>query len=74
MHLFMQPLQLPPPSPSLARWLTNTAVPSSVQSAVVAASSIPVPPNQGMKVWCYISIKVHLVACFEHICSSQWLI
>ncbi|AQK89606.1 trehalose-6-phosphate synthase14 [Zea mays] len=40
------PLQLPPPSPSLARWLTNTAVPSSVQSAVVAASSIPVPPNQ----------------------------
>uniref|UniRef100_A0A804QJA5 CTLH domain-containing protein n=1 Tax=Zea mays TaxID=4577 RepID=A0A804QJA5_MAIZE len=41
-----RPLQLPPPSPSLARWLTNTAVPSSVQSAVVAASSIPVPPNQ----------------------------
>jgi len=67
MHLFMQPFQPPPPGPSLAGWMVNAAASSSVQSAVVTASSIPVPPNQGMQVWCYISVKVHLVVCFEHI-------
>ena len=67
MHLFMQPFQPPPPGPSLAGWMVNAAASSSVQSAAVAAASIPVPPNQGMQVWCYISVKVLLVVCFEHI-------
>uniref|UniRef100_A0A1D1XQS9 Topless-related protein 2 n=1 Tax=Anthurium amnicola TaxID=1678845 RepID=A0A1D1XQS9_9ARAE len=31
---------------ALAGWMANAAASSSVQSAVVAASSIPVPPNQ----------------------------
>ncbi|ONM31014.1 topless-related1 [Zea mays] len=39
----------PPPGPSLAGWMANAAASSSVQSAVVAAASIPVPPNQGMQ-------------------------
>lgn len=63
----MQPFQPPPPGPSLAGWMANAAASSSVQSAVVAASSIPVPPNQGIEVRCYISDKLHLVAWFEHI-------
>ncbi|XP_058077196.1 protein TPR1 isoform X2 [Magnolia sinica] len=33
-------------SNALAGWMANAAASSSVQSAVVAASSIPVPPNQ----------------------------
>jgi hypothetical protein len=52
MYLFMQPFQPPPPGPSLAGWMANAAASSSVQSAVVAAASIPVPPNQGMQMWC----------------------
>jgi hypothetical protein len=39
MYLFMQPFQPPPPGPSLAGWMANAAVSSSVQSAVVAAAS-----------------------------------
>jgi len=42
------PFQPPPPGPSLAGWMANAAASSSVQSAVVAASSIPVPPNQAV--------------------------
>ncbi|OEL28088.1 Protein TPR1 [Dichanthelium oligosanthes] len=43
------PFQPPPPGPSLAGWMANAAAASSsVQSAVVAASSIPVPPNQAV--------------------------
>ncbi|ONM31023.1 topless-related1 [Zea mays] len=38
----------PPPGPSLAGWMANAAASSSVQSAVVAAASIPVPPNQAV--------------------------
>lgn len=34
---------------ALAGWMANAAASSSVQAAVVTASSIPVPPNQG---WC----------------------
>nr|CAB3476729.1 unnamed protein product [Digitaria exilis] len=44
------PFQPPPPGPSLAGWMANAAASSSVQSAVVAASSIPVPPNQAVSV------------------------
>ncbi|KAM0861873.1 hypothetical protein ACQ4PT_045607 [Festuca glaucescens] len=40
------PFQPPPAGPSLAGWMTNAAVSSSIQSAGVAASSMPVPPNQ----------------------------
>ena len=71
MCLLMQPFQPPPPGPSLAGWMANAAASSSVQSAVVAASSIPVPPNQGIEVWCHVSLEMHLVACFEcmNICS-----
>jgi hypothetical protein len=43
-----QPFQPPPAGPSLAGWMTNAAVSSSIQSAGVAASSMPVPPNQGI--------------------------
>lgn len=32
---------------ALAGWMANAAASSSVQAAVVTASSIPVPPNQG---------------------------
>ncbi|KAF7029142.1 hypothetical protein CFC21_040960 [Triticum aestivum] len=43
------PFQPPPPAgPSLAGWMTSAAVSSSIQSAAVAASSMSVPPNQGM--------------------------
>lgn len=43
------PFQPPPPAgPSLAGWMTNAAVSSSIQSAAVAASSMPVPPNQAI--------------------------
>ncbi|PWZ32075.1 Protein TPR1 [Zea mays] len=42
------PFQPPPPGPSLAGWMANAAASSSVQSAVVAAASIPVPPNQAV--------------------------
>jgi recombinational DNA repair protein RecT len=31
----------------LAGWMANANPSSSVQSAVVAASSLPLPPNQG---------------------------
>jgi len=34
---------------ALAGWMANAAASSSVQSAVVAASSIPVASNQGLK-------------------------
>ncbi|XP_015617826.1 protein TPR1 isoform X1 [Oryza sativa Japonica Group] len=41
------PFQPPPAGPSLAGWMANAAAAtSSVPSAVVAASSLPVPPNQ----------------------------
>jgi uncharacterized membrane protein (DUF4010 family) len=56
----MQPFQPPPPGPSLAGWMANAAASSSVQSAVVAASSIPVAPNQGTEVWCYFSLKTRI--------------
>ena len=71
MCLFMQPFQPPPPGPSLAGWMANAAASSAVQSAVVSASPIPVPPNQGIEVWCHVSLEMHLVACFEcmNICS-----
>ncbi|KAM0861872.1 hypothetical protein ACQ4PT_045607 [Festuca glaucescens] len=42
------PFQPPPAGPSLAGWMTNAAVSSSIQSAGVAASSMPVPPNQAV--------------------------
>ena len=32
---------------ALAGWMVNAAASSSVQAAVVTASSLPVPPNQG---------------------------
>ena len=32
---------------ALAGWMANAAASSSVQSPVVAASSLPIPPNQG---------------------------
>lgn len=50
--LSMQPFQPHPPCPSLAgwRWMANAVASSSVQPAVVAASSMPVPPNQGIEV------------------------
>jgi hypothetical protein len=44
----MQPFQPPPAGPSLAGWMTNATVSSSIQSAGVPASSMPVPPNQGI--------------------------
>jgi hypothetical protein len=43
-----QPFQPPPAGPSLTSWVTNVAVSSSIQSASVAASSMFVPPNQGI--------------------------
>uniref|UniRef100_A0ACD5VNB0 Uncharacterized protein n=1 Tax=Avena sativa TaxID=4498 RepID=A0ACD5VNB0_AVESA len=42
------PFQPPPAGPSLAGWMTNAAATSSIQSAGVAASSMPVPPNQAV--------------------------
>ncbi len=48
LYPLMQPFQPPPAGPSLAGWMANAAAAtSSVPSAVVAASSLPVPPNQG---------------------------
>lgn len=32
---------------AIASWMANAAASSAVQSAVVTASSVPVPPNQG---------------------------
>jgi hypothetical protein len=58
----MQPFQPPPAGPSLAGWMANAAASSSVQSAVVAASSIPVPPNHGMDVQCYLCQNVTILA------------
>jgi hypothetical protein len=58
----MQPFQPPPAGPSLAGWMANAAASSSVQSAVVAASSIPVPPNQGMDEQCYSCQNVSILA------------
>jgi len=46
----MQPFQPAAAAASanaLAGWMANAAASSSVQAAVVTASSIPVPPNQG---------------------------
>ncbi|XP_010921588.1 protein TPR1 isoform X1 [Elaeis guineensis] len=47
--------QFPPPAAAananaLAGWMANAAASSSVQSAVVTASSIPVPPNQAVSI------------------------
>ncbi|KAG8045556.1 hypothetical protein GUJ93_ZPchr0008g11590 [Zizania palustris] len=44
------PFQPPPAGPSLAGWMANAAATSSVPSAVVAASSLPVPANQAVQI------------------------
>lgn len=43
----------------LAGWMANPNPSSSVQSAVVAASSLPLPPNQG---YVFIVIGAAIVA------------
>lgn len=41
---------------ALAGWMVNASVSSSVQAAVVTASSIPVPQNQGGYLSCIFKI------------------
>ena len=42
---------------ALAGWMANAAASSSVQSAVVSASPIPFPSNQGL----ILKISIHAV-------------
>ncbi|KAL5228439.1 hypothetical protein ABZP36_016704 [Zizania latifolia] len=44
------PFQPPPAGPSLSGWMANAAATTSVPSAVVAASSLPVAPNQAVPI------------------------
>uniref|UniRef100_M8BK13 CTLH domain-containing protein n=1 Tax=Aegilops tauschii TaxID=37682 RepID=M8BK13_AEGTA len=71
------PFQPPPPAgPSLAGWMTSAAVSSSIQSAAVAASSMSVPPNQGI-----VSLVCHILYASSslehyalHFYTSQYII
>lgn len=41
--------------------MANAAASSSVQAAVVTASSLPVPPNQGLNLYLYCKFVFHLL-------------